>query len=80
MHILTINLAHLSIDPFDLKMNFWRYPIFKVTPLSTTSIVRPLGHVLSSHKWFEFGRDKNGNELSKTIISREYSTEWKTWQ
>lgn len=29
------------------------------------------------HKWFEFGKDKNGNDLSKTIISREYSSEWK---
>lgn len=29
------------------------------------------------HKWFEFGRDENGNELPKTIISKEYSSEWK---
>ena len=29
------------------------------------------------HKWFEFGRDENGDELHKTIISREYSSEWK---
>lgn len=29
------------------------------------------------HKWFEFGKDEDGNDLSKTIISREYSTEWK---
>ena len=29
------------------------------------------------HKWFEFGKSKNGNELPKTIISREYSSEWK---
>lgn len=29
------------------------------------------------HKWFEFGKDENGNDLSKTIISREYSSEWK---
>ncbi|HGF8240293.1 TPA: UDP-galactopyranose mutase [Enterococcus faecium] len=28
------------------------------------------------HKWFEFGKDEEGNELSKTIISKEYSTEW----
>lgn len=30
------------------------------------------------HKWFEFGKDDQGNELPKTVISREYSTEWKT--
>ena len=29
------------------------------------------------HKWFTFGRDEAGNELPKTVISREYSTEWK---
>ena len=29
------------------------------------------------HKWFEFGRDDEGRELPKTIISREYSSEWK---
>ncbi|WP_443595842.1 UDP-galactopyranose mutase [Agathobacter sp.] len=29
------------------------------------------------HKWFEFGKDEDGNDLSKTIISREYSSEWK---
>ena len=29
------------------------------------------------HKWFEFGKDDNGNDLSKTVISREYSSEWK---
>ena len=29
------------------------------------------------HKWFEFGKDKDGNDLPKTVISREYSSEWK---
>lgn len=29
------------------------------------------------HKWFEFGKDEDGNGLPKTIISREYSSEWK---
>ena len=29
------------------------------------------------HKWFEFGKDENGKDLPKTIISREYSSEWK---
>ena len=28
------------------------------------------------HKHFEFGKDENGNELPKTVISREYSAEW----
>ena len=29
------------------------------------------------HKWFEFGKDENGQDLPKTVISREYSSEWK---
>lgn len=29
------------------------------------------------HKWFEFGKDEQGQELPKTVISREYSSEWK---
>ena len=29
------------------------------------------------HKWFEFGKDAEGNDLPKTVISREYSSEWK---
>lgn len=29
------------------------------------------------HKWFEFGKDTNGVDLPKTVISREYSSEWK---
>lgn len=29
------------------------------------------------HKWFEFGKDENENDLPKTIISKEYSSEWK---
>ncbi len=28
------------------------------------------------HKWFQFGKDDEGNDLDKTIISREYSVEW----
>ena len=29
------------------------------------------------HKWFTFGKDEQGNDLPKTVISREYSAEWK---
>ena len=34
-------------------------------------------HLFIEHKWFEFGKDSDGNDLPKTIISREYSSEWK---
>ena len=29
------------------------------------------------HKWFEFGKNLEGEDLPKTVISREYSSEWK---
>lgn len=29
------------------------------------------------HKWFTFGRDREGKNISKTIISKEYPYEWK---
>ena len=28
------------------------------------------------HKWFQFGLDDDGNELARTVVSREFSTEW----
>ena len=29
------------------------------------------------HKWFTFGKDEAGNDLPKTVISREYSSRWR---
>ena len=29
------------------------------------------------HKWFEFGKDEEGNDIPETMISREYISEWK---
>ena len=39
----------------------------------------PLGALcrIIEHKWFEFGKDIEGNDLPKTVISKEYSSEWK---
>lgn len=42
-----------------------------------TDIETPWTRVIE-HKWFEFGKDENGNDLPKTVISREYSAEWKS--
>ena len=28
------------------------------------------------HKWFEFGKNEYGKDLPKTVISKEYSSEW----
>ena len=41
-----------------------------------TDVETPWTRIIE-HKWFEFGRDENGNELSRTVISKEYSSEWK---
>ena len=29
------------------------------------------------HKWFTFGKDEDGRDLPKTVVSREYSEPWK---
>ena len=29
------------------------------------------------HKWFQLGKDDNGKDIPSTIVSREYSSEWK---
>ena len=29
------------------------------------------------HKWFEYGKNENGKDIPKTVISKEYSSEWK---
>lgn len=29
------------------------------------------------HKWFTFGKDEAGREVEKTVISREYSAQWR---
>ena len=36
----------------------------------------PWTHIIE-HKWFVFGKDENGKQLEKTVISRKYSSEWK---
>ncbi|MBP1920103.1 UDP-galactopyranose mutase [Youngiibacter multivorans] len=40
-----------------------------------TDSITPWTRIIE-HKWFEFGKDDECNEIPKTIISREYSTEW----
>ena len=41
-----------------------------------TDRVTPWTRIIE-HKWFEFGKDEAGNDLPKTVISKEYSSEWK---
>ena len=40
--------------------------------MSTTKRTR-----IIEQKWFEYGKYENGNDLPKTVISREHSSEWK---
>lgn len=40
-----------------------------------TDVDTPYTRIIE-HKWFTFGKDENGTDLPKTIISREYSSEW----
>ena len=35
----------------------------------------PWTHIIE-HKWFEFGKDEEGNDLPKTVISKEFLSEW----
>ena len=41
-----------------------------------TDVETPWTRIIE-HKWFEFGKDEQGNDLPKTVISREFSSEWK---
>ena len=41
-----------------------------------TDINTPYTRIIE-HKWFQFGKDDDNNDIEKTIISKEYSSEWK---
>ena len=41
-----------------------------------TDIDTPFTRIIE-HKWFEFGLDESGKNIPNTVISREYSQEWK---
>lgn len=41
-----------------------------------TDVETPWTRIIE-HKWFEFGKDEEGKDIPKTVISREYSSEWK---
>lgn len=43
--------------------------------INYTDLETPYTRIIE-HKWFTFGKDEAGNELTKTIISKEYSSEW----
>ena len=43
--------------------------------VNSTDAETPYTRIIE-HKWFTFGKDEEGRDLPKTIISREYSSEW----
>lgn len=41
-----------------------------------TDVKSPWTRIIE-HKWFQFGKDENGVDLPKTVITKEYPVEWK---
>ena len=70
MLILNINSERWSTALLD-KPNFQGNAAVNYTDRET-----PWTRIIE-HKWFEFGKDSEGNDIPKTVISREYSSEWK---
>lgn len=68
--LLNIGLSRFENEILD-KSNFQGNAAVNYTDSDT-----PWTRIIE-HKWFEFGKDEDGNDLPKTIISREYSSEWK---
>ena len=66
-NIVLYDLRHEILD----KPNFQGNAAVNYTDAET-----PWTRIIE-HKWFEFGKDEEGNDLPKTVISREYSSEWK---
>ncbi len=67
-------LAYRSVrfETEDLPMeNYQGVAVMNFTD-STTPYTR-----IIEHKWFTFGKDEKGSAISHTVISREYSEEWK---
>lgn len=67
---LEYRLVRFETETLDVP-NYQGNPVVNYTDRET-----PYTRIIE-HKWFEFGKDANGNDIPKTIISREYSAEWK---
>ncbi len=68
------NLAYRSVRFETQKLpvpNFQGNAVVNYTDRET-----PFTRIIE-HKWFTFGRDENGQEIPFTVVSREYSSEWK---
>lgn len=70
-------LGHLEYRSVRFEMQTLDMPNFQGNAaVNYTDRETPWTRIIE-HKWFTFGKDENGNDLPKTVISREYSSEWK---
>ena len=77
MHILHMILGTLEYRSVRFETEVLDKPNFQGNAaVNYTDAETPWTRIIE-HKWFEFGKDENGQELPKTVISREYSSEWK---
>ncbi len=70
-------LGHLEYRSVRFENEILDKPNFQGNAaVNYTDVETPWTRIIE-HKWFEFGKDEYGNDLPKTVISREYSSEWK---
>ena len=71
------SLGHLAYRSVRFETELLDMPSFQGNAaVNYTDRETPWTRIIE-HKWFQFGKDDEGNDLPKTIISREYSAEWK---
>lgn len=73
---MIISLARWNIALSALRMSYLISCFQGNAAINYTARETPWTRIIE-HKCFEFEKDENGNDLSKTIISHEYSSEWK---
>lgn len=70
-------LGHLEYRSVRFETEILYRPNFQGnTAVNYTDTETPWTRIIE-HKWFEFGKDEDGSDLPKTVISKEYSSEWK---
>lgn len=70
-------LGNLEYRPVRFETELLDIPNFQGNAAVNYTDSETLWTRIIEHKWFEFGKDENGNNLSKTVISKEFSSEWK---
>ena len=71
------SLGHLSYRSVRFETEVLNVPNFQGNAaVNYTDRETPWTRIIE-HKWFTFGKNELGEDLPKTVISREYSAEWK---